>query len=158
DLATLKVTSLATKAAPDQVAWAGNDAILYSTRVQGQDLTAALTAAQKKRLQDIYSGIPDLYAFNVQIQQLNLTTHDDHQIYAAPAYAIGRMAVTPDGKLLYFSQIANMNAWLTAITSGKLDPANDQNGDMQRKLVPESLYVLLMGANQPPAVVGQDFK
>jgi WD40 repeat protein len=154
DLETLDITDVATTGAPDQLAWSADDTLFYSTRDERANLISTLSAEQKQKLNEVLGyEMTDLPSFEVNIRQLNVQTGEDRLIYTADAYAVGRMFELPGGKSLVFSQIPNLNAWVDAVASGKLDMTSEQSGDQQRATVPVSLLELSLESGQNAAVV-----
>jgi hypothetical protein len=154
NLETLNITDMATTGAPDQLAWNIGDTLFYSTRDPRDNLISTLSAEQKQKLNTVLGyEMTDLPSYEVNIRQLNVQTGEDRLIYTADAYAIGRMVELPGGKSLVFSQIPNLNAWVDAVASGKLDMTSEQSGNQQRGTVPVSLLELSLESGQNAAVV-----
>jgi hypothetical protein len=154
DLETLTITDVATTGAPDQLAWDAADTLFYSTRDERSNLIETLSAEQKQKLNGVLGyEMTDLPSYEVNIRQMNVQTGEDRLIYTADAYAIGRMVEMTGGKSLVFSQIPNLNAWVDAVASGKLDMTSQQSGNQQRAPVPVSLLELPLDSGQNPAVV-----
>ena len=88
--------------------------------------------------------------YSVKIQQVDpagLTP--EVMIHEGAAFAIGRMAATPDG--LLFSQIANGEFWIRGVLDGTIVP---QNQIASREAVPVTLYLVdAMGG--APEQIGQ---
>lgn len=123
DLPTQTVTTLTTLAAPDQVAWGalGTGDVYYSTRIDS-GRTIELTGEEMQTFIDALhvSQMPELPLYLVSIHRLNLATGDDSEVYSDAAWAIGRMAATPDGMALIFSQVPNLSNWVRAVIEGTL--------------------------------------
>ena len=112
-----------------------------------------LTDEQKQKVSSaLGSSEFEIPTYEVAIHHLNLTTGDDSQLYTASAYVIGRMQVTADGQALLFSQIANIDRWLTGIADGTLDIMADADGAAQRALVPVTLYRLPFAGGEAAAL------
>ncbi|MBI5958098.1 MAG: hypothetical protein HY866_05150, partial [Chloroflexi bacterium] len=125
DLATKTNIPVVSAPGVSQVIWGSNTSLIYSTRTDTGQIFPASAEDQQKVGEAIGAMTPStLPLFAVTIQQLDLTTGIDTPLYAADAYAIGRMGVSADGTTLMFSQIPNLNAFVEAVVSGTLtDPA-----------------------------------
>ena len=71
-------------------------------------------------------GAHGLMRRRVSIHHVDLTTTTDTEIYAASAYAIGRMLVAPDNQAVYFSSIPNGDRYVDALNKGVLTPQSAQ--------------------------------
>lgn len=157
DLATREAKDVVTAAAPDQLAWLADGSLFYSTRTMAANLLTTLTDPQKQNVAAVLGSVDfELPSNEVSIHHFNPATGEDRVIHSAPAYAIGWMNVTPDGQALLFSQIANLDAWLTAIGDGTLDINADMDGTAQKALVPVTVYRLPLGGGSA-AVVGENW-
>ncbi len=156
DISTRTLTEVKTSAAPDQLAWLADGSLFYSARTKTSDLMAGITdAAQKQNITTALGSADfEMPAYEVGIHHLNVTTGEDSVIHSAPAYAIGRIAVTKDGQALVFSQIANLDVWLDGIAKGTIDIVKDVDGTAQRAAVPVTLYRLPLGGGEA-AVIGE---
>jgi dipeptidyl aminopeptidase/acylaminoacyl peptidase len=158
DLATLKITALATASAPDQLAWGQDGTLFYSARDEDADLAKDLKADERQRVATAlgYQSVSDLKvpSYNVTIHQFNPATGDDKLVYSGSGYAIGRIEAASDGKTLFFSQIPNLNGWMKAIADGTLDVLKDEFGAQQRAAVGVQLYQLTPGSSANPDQIG----
>ncbi len=122
DLATRAVTPIAAAASvmPDLVVWgADGNSIFYSTLQASGNVIPATPEEQQILGEAIGSMEPATLPLNiVTIHRFDLSTMTDTEIYSGQAFAIGRMAPTPDGAGLLFSQIPNMEAWVAALIGG----------------------------------------
>ncbi len=141
---------LAPAAEPDQVGFGLPDSneIFYSTRevVAPEPLPAAAADA----LGAVYFQMPMRY--RVSLRRFSLRSGRDDVLYTADAFAIGRIALAPDGDTLIFSQIPNAGAWVEAVASGAALPDDFAAAE---RIVQTEVYALslsdgsvrLLGAN-----------
>jgi WD40 repeat protein len=155
DLATLSAVDVTTTAQPDQIAWGRDGSLFYSSITTQANLTANLSDAEKQNLSNANLSDMEIDSKTLQIHEVS-ATGQDQVIYSSDGYAIGRMALADDGMTLVFSQIANLDAWVKAITDGTLNPMNDPNGDAQRALVPVSLYQVTLAGGANPVLIGDN--
>lgn len=153
DLSTRVLTDVTTSAQPEQLAWLADGSLLYSTRTISSNIMEGVSEEGKQNFANIMgSNEFDIPAYEVGIHHLNPATGDDSELYSASAYVIGRMQVTVDGQALIFSQIANMNQWVSGIADGTLDIMADNDGSAQRALVPVTLYRLPFAGGEATAI------
>ncbi len=145
DLATGALTTLATIAVPDQVAWGapGSGVIFYSVRWPSE---ADLVSAEERDAVAAALGMtPDsvtLPVWSASIHRYDLETGADEEIFIGGYFAIGRMIATPDGAGLIFSVIPNMWEWAAAIYTGELDPTGEAGIQAGRALLQTMLFYL----------------
>jgi len=162
DLATLNVTDVSTLAQPDQVAWSRDGATLfYSVQENPINLVEGLSPEEQQKIAPIVGTVQDgalvpLWSYTATIHQVNPSSGQDNELYSADAYAIGRMAATPDGQALIASQVANAKEWMMATLDGTLTAQTDPNGSMARALVPVTLYRIPLNAGEAPTVIGEN--
>ncbi|MBZ0287209.1 MAG: hypothetical protein K8I30_06310, partial [Anaerolineae bacterium] len=146
DLATLTISDVQTTGQPDQLAWSNDGtSIFYSAITETGNLIEGLNADQLSRITPMLgfdqNGNPyPVPAYQSTIHQYNVGTGEETLIYTADAFAFGRMTATPDGQHLIASQIANLNAWVTAIADGTLDVSSGMPNMDQTSFVPLTLY------------------
>lgn len=116
DLTSGGQQSVATQAAPDQIAWANGSTLYYSTR-QLMDSPLPLSNEEAQALSARYGlpadGVPQ---YTVTIAQVALSGGES-QVYRGPGWAVGRMFVS--GGSLYFSLVPNGEAWVEALVNGQ---------------------------------------
>lgn len=156
DLASGEVTDVRTVYPPDQVAWGLDRAIYYSARKHIGDLMQSISleeqAIVKKRAfnqePDAQIEIPN---YSVKIQRYDLTSRQDEvTIHEAAGFAIGRMAMTPEG--LVFSQIANGEFWIRGVLDGSISAPQMAAA---REAVPVTLYLLDPNTGEMAEPIGQ---
>ena len=157
DLASGEVTDVATAGQPDQLLWGRDGTIYYSTRTPSRDVSANLSDKDRALLSQSLgymdpAEMTELTAYTVDIHRFAPFMGGDDLFLTLDAYAVGRMQQAADGTLV-FSVIPNLDAWAQAIVSGQLELAADTNGDLQRALVPISVYMHVPGESAP-ALVG----
>lgn len=114
DLTTRQQTILGTADQPDQLAWGHSGELYYSTRKPGRTLDLSPEALQNLT----NMGFPTPITLrNISIHRVDVTAQTDTEIFAAEAYAVGRMFSTPDN-LLYFSVIPNGEQWFQGTAGG----------------------------------------
>ena len=139
DLASQSATPLpiTAPAVPDLAVWsADGNAVFYSTIQESGNVIPATPEEQQKLGEATGYMEPTTLPLNiVTIRRFNLADTTDTEVYTGPAFAIGRLAPTPDGAGLLFSQIPNMEQWVAAVVSGVMpeDPMS---------LLPIGLYYL----------------
>lgn len=157
DLATGAVTDVATAGQPDQLLWGRDGTIYYSTRTPSRDVAAPYDGKDRATLATALGymtpeDMMQLNGYTVDIHRFAPFMGGDDLFLTLDAYSVGRMRQAADDSLV-FSIIPNLDAWAQAIVSGQLDLTADVNGDLQRALVPVSLFWLPAG--QPaPLLVG----
>jgi hypothetical protein len=155
DLAGKQLTDVPTVGEPEQVAWAADGTLYYSTQTLSGNLLDGLTLEERAKINEWFGGeVPDVPTYTVSIHHLNLSTGEDTEVYNADAYTIGRMAVAEDGTLM-FSQIANMGDWVKAVAAGTIDQASEDATNQQMALVPISLF-RLDTATEEATLVGEN--
>ncbi|MFO7323501.1 MAG: SH3 domain-containing protein [Chloroflexota bacterium] len=130
-------TQIVPAARPDQVAFGlpGSREVFYSTR---ESLgPTPLPEGVGEMLSSVYFQMP--VSYHVSIRRFSLETGRDELLYEADAYGIGRMALTPDGETLLFSQTPNADIWLDALAHG--DVAADDT-EAALRLTPIEVYAL----------------
>jgi dipeptidyl aminopeptidase/acylaminoacyl peptidase len=162
DLSTLAVTDVATQAEPDQLAW-NNDGtqLFYSSLAITGNLADGLSPEALDRLgqvtgRDQNGAILGVNSVQATIHQLNIAAGEDITLYTADAFAIGRMAATPEGQHLIASQVAGLNAWVAGIADGTYDPQADTDGSGARALVPVTLYRIPLITREAPIAIGEN--
>jgi hypothetical protein len=140
DLETGTITDQVTTGQPEQLAWANDGTLYYTTREVSGDLLADLTPEQRQVFETM-GFLTSVDSYKVDIRHLNPATGEDDRVYTADAYQIGRLRVAADDSV-WFSQIANLKNWVEGIANGTLDLAADMDGSQQRALVPVSVYRL----------------
>ncbi len=135
NLATLQSETLSTAAEPDQLAWGlpGTDEIFYSSLTPADPIE--LTEAEDEQLWEITYFFGDGARNMASIRRYNIETGADDVVYEADAYAIGRMALTPDGRYLLFSQIPNADDYVETALAGDFEERSDL-----RKLIEPNVY------------------
>ncbi|MEO8609722.1 MAG: hypothetical protein ABI690_17650 [Chloroflexota bacterium] len=162
DLATLAVTDVQTAAEPDQLAWNKDaSAVFYSSITETGNLLDGLTAEQISLIAPISGYVQNnqpipIPTYQSTIHQYNVTTGEDTLLYTADAFAFGRMAAAPDGQHLIASQIANLDALVTAITDGTLDISNGVVDTKWVDYVPLTLYQIPLVAGETPTAIADN--
>lgn len=154
-LATGELTEVATAAQPDQLAWATDGTIFYSTRTPNGNLMETFSAEQKAAIIEAMGFDPgEIMTYNVSVHQLNPATGDDVEIYSSEAYAVGRMEASADGKYLFLTQVSNLDNWLLGLSDGSINLVDDVDGSQQRASVPVSLVQIPLTTEDAPQVIG----
>lgn len=127
NLQTLVWEIIPTTDVPDQLAWGKNGELFYSIRFNPLNMLDSLSADERQKVTTAYGyEITEMMSLSIQIWQVGA----DQALYVADSYAVGRMAVTPDGKGLIFSSISNLDKYLNAILTGAYDP---MGGDLDAR-------------------------
>lgn len=155
NLETRETTPLETSDIPDQVAWGASGELFYSTR-QMSDRMIISSEEELERINAILGPSGQAHVWEVSIHRFDLATHEDTQVYAADAYAVGRMSVADNGSLI-FSQVANAEAWLREIGEGRLDTSDPIRFQESVELVPVQLFILPIDGGQPE-LLGDDLR
>ncbi len=150
DLATGGITDIETEYQPDQVTWGLDTAIYYSVRENLGNLLEMISPEEQAIVKkQAFNQEPDaqidIPKYAVKIQQVDPAGQlPEVTVYESEAFAIGRMAATPDG--LLFSQIANGEFWIRGVLDGTIVP---QNQVASREAVPVTLYLLNLVGEEP---------
>lgn len=142
DLASGTITAVPTVAEPDQVAWAADGTLYYSSYSFNTERTAqiaaGLSAEQRERI-ELFMPVDLLPIREIAIHHLDPVSAADSVIHTADAYAVGRMRLAHDGSL-WFSQVANLDRWAQGLADGTLDIATDTYDAQARASVPVTLF------------------
>lgn len=142
DLDGRSVYPMQTQQPPDQVAWAGDGSLFYSTRIQREE---PLSLGEDAPLG---YGTP-IPAFDVTVNRLNRISGEETQVFSGQAWGVGRFASTAFD--LYFSVIPSGREWLEALASSELAPG--RAGDFLASwpyLAPNLYRVSLSGGEAEP--------
>jgi hypothetical protein len=153
DLETRERIVLPVTASADQVAWgaAGTTHIFYSAR---QTTDVPLGSAEDRAAVETMFGSPmEIFETEATIHRFDLISQTDEVIYAAPAYAIGRIQVTPAGDALIFSQVGNLDQWLQAVGRGDVTLENAYNPDAAAEYVKFALLRLALSGEEEAALI-----
>ena len=141
DLATGSLTEVETVEPPRHLAWANDGTLFYSARVPAGDLLEGRSASERQAFDAATGGSGmSVGAWEVHLRHLNPATGEDALVYRVSGYEAVRLQVAPDNSL-WFSLVANMDAWVDAIINGALAPGQAFE-ESQRALVPVRLYRL----------------
>ncbi len=141
DLASGTVTEMVPAQEPQQIAWANDGTLYYSSRIETGDIFSSLTPEQQQVFDTATGGLGmPLSAWQVSINKFDPATNLEQTVYTGDAYQVGRMAVSADGSL-WFSLVPNQAAWVNAIVSGQLDPVTSSMNDVFAVL-PVAVYRL----------------
>lgn len=105
--AGLALTPLGAVAQADQLAWGPDGDIFYTTYRETGEIIPGSDQAPFTDM-GYQSGVP---LYDVTIHRIDLSAATDAEIYSGDAYSIGRILITPDGTDLFFTSIANGEAW-----------------------------------------------
>lgn len=144
-----EVRPLETAAMPDQVHWAADGSIYYSTRTE----TAGNYDVDPAQLQGFRMSPDEIPSYEVSIYRLNIQSGAEEPVYnTSGAWAVGRMRSTTNA--LYFSLVPDASAWLALITSEAFDASADTYAQEARAVQPD-LYRLPF-IEGTPALVRED--
>jgi hypothetical protein len=120
DIATGNSTPLATQPGVDQVAWADNNTILYSTLTAPKSLTikVALNADQTAATGLIDPTSP-VTSYTVTLWKMPAAGGGSVQLLSTTGRGIGAISVTADGTSVLYSVIPSMEAVVNAANSGQ---------------------------------------
>ena len=111
-------TQIQPAAQPDQVGFGlpGSNEIFYSTRTATG--ATPLPDGVADALGSVFFQMPTSY--EVSLHRFSLRTGIDEVLYSAPAFGIGKIALTADGGTLIFSQTPNPDAWVQALAEKRM--------------------------------------
>ncbi len=145
DLSTLTVNSFETSAIPDQITWsADGSAVLYSSREQSGQI--ALTSSEQQSFGQLIGITTGIDRWTATLHRLELLSKQESTVAQLDAYAIARLSASPDGKSVFVSAVANMDAWVKGIAAHTIDPADTAQ---QSAAVPIALYRVDLSGGQP---------
>ena len=142
----------------DLVTWgaSGSNAIFYSTRIRRGDVNLDFVPAD---VRTVLFGASGAYAdgtpvgvprYDVAIFRYDLVSGETTQLHQADAWAIGRMAATPDGSTLVFTQITGLQRWVSEMAArlNFPEPYSPAQTELYRlDLVNDSGALELVGVN-----------
>jgi hypothetical protein len=157
DLSNFTVQTYETADIPDQVAWSADGASLFYSTQQMLDTLIPVTDSEREALRN--SGVIEPVSpstvgfptFSVGIRRFDLASGDDSIIYqgSEDVFSIGRMFGLADKDVLVFTQIPNLQAWITAIAAGQFNSNGDVNSRQEQiATVPVSVFALNLGTQQ----------
>lgn len=149
DLETREQQILPVSGSADQLAWGapGSDEIFYSQRRNTDQRIG--TEAERAKLGEVFGSPLDVYQSEVMIFRFALASQTDEAIYSAPAYAIGRMAMSREGDALIFSQISNMERWVTAVGDETISLEDAYDFQKAQEYVPLVVFRLPLKESGP---------
>ena len=120
DLETLATQSYETDTPIESVTWNGGDYAHYTTVEYGSELITD----DDWELLDMWYSSCGATINTITIHRLDLETGEQQAIYTEAFSAINRMALAPDGNVLYFSALPNGEAWLDNQVNNNCDVDN----------------------------------
>jgi hypothetical protein len=161
DVATGALTPVPTSASAETVAWGPNGSLFYSTRTRVNDLTAQLDPAARERVATqgfgfvgevgADFGVP---AYEIALFQIDPVSGEETAVFNVYASNIGTMTMNRDASALYFTTVANLDAWVSAIVAGTFDPMTADR-ETAFALIPVNAYRLpIVGG--VPTLGGED--
>lgn len=129
----------------DVVAWNGDENVYFVTRNHRKDLLDTLSNSAQQQFHQNYPYFREVPRYDVQIRVLNLENGQSEILYEADAYAIGRLMVSPDDNTIFFTQIPNMESWISRLLrySKPIDEFDPRSDDMAQP----TLYELSLEDN-----------
>lgn len=151
---------VATMKPVDQLVWLNDNEIIYSTYENlGNIFTPEEQVVIAKNL-GFAEGQANLGTLvdnrQVSIRKVNVDTGEDVELYATDpkpeaadnAYAVGRLRILPDGRVVY-SLVPGVNSFARMLADGNLDMMNDPNAyDKTDELIEVQLYTLDVNTKQ----------
>ncbi len=123
DLPSMTQRLIDTTSTPDQVAWGAADSnVIFYTTQEATGEQVPLTEDEMKAFMAnsfFTENPPDMPLYRATIHRLSLNDASDETILTQDAFAIGRMAVSPEGALV-FSVIPNLTDWARGVASGAI--------------------------------------
>ena len=154
DLATGTLIEVSTAEPPRYLAWAADGTLFYSARVPLADLLESRPDDEQRAFSAATGGSNmHVGAWEAHLRHLDPATGADNLLYSAAAYEAVRLQVAADNHL-WFSQVANMDAWVDAVAGGALAPDQATRAE-QLALVPLTLYRLDPATPDAPQRIGE---